>query len=54
MLKNGFQLCSRSPVSLRRTEKRTAQSPGSLRPRWIAILNILLFFMRHDALFLDP
>ena len=29
---NGLQLRSRSPVSLRRTEKRTSQSPGFLRP----------------------
>ena len=32
MLKKGLQLCSRSPVSLRRTDKRTSRLPGSLRP----------------------
>src|SRR5437773_10970569 len=37
----GHQLCSQSPVSLRRTQKRTSQSPRSLRPRWLAFLSIL-------------
>src|SRR5207247_2210084 len=39
---NGHQLCSRSAVSLRRTEKGTPQSPPSLRPRWLTVLSILL------------
>ena len=31
-VEKGLRLRSRLPVSLRRTEKRTSQSPGSLRP----------------------
>lgn len=43
MLKKGLQLCSRSPVPLRRTDKRTSQLPGSLRPHWQAFLSTTKF-----------
>jgi len=50
-VEKGFQLRSRSSVSLRPTEKRRPQSPDSLRPRCEAFLNILPRFLSADFLF---
>src|SRR5438094_10451314 len=68
-VEKGLQLCSQSCVSLRRTEKRTPQSPHPLRPRFgkgrvlarlgwagvkMAFLNILRVILTSPRLLEHP